>query len=281
MAWFHVSDLHGRKGRYERLFAAVREERPDALLIGGDFMPNGLALDEDGFVESYLARELELLRSTLGEEFPRILLIFGNDDPRACLESVGELERAGLLEILNERSVALGRWRVFGYPYVPPTPFLLKDWERYDVGRYIEPGSVSPEEGRRTVPVEAVTAKYATIQADLERMTADEDLGESIWLFHSPPYRTNLDRAALDGRSVDHVPLDVNVGSIAIRRFIETRQPRLTMHGHIHESARLSGSWRDRIAATHLLGGAHDGPELALVRFDPADPESATREIIA
>jgi hypothetical protein len=26
-----------------------------------------------------------------------------------------------------------------------------------------------------------------------------------------------------------------------------------------------------------MLQGAHDGPELALVRFDPADPEGATR----
>jgi hypothetical protein len=28
------------------------------------------------------------------------------------------------------------------------------------------------------------------------------------------------------------------------------------------------------------LSAAHDGPELALVRFDPADPASATRELI-
>jgi len=40
-------------------------------------------------------------------------------------------------------------------------------------------------------------------------------------VLHSPPYDTGLDRAALDGRSVDHAPLDVHVGSIAIRRFIE------------------------------------------------------------
>ena len=79
---------------------------------------------------------------------------------------------------------------------------------------------------------------------------------------------------------VEHVPLDVHVGSIAIRRFIEERQPLVTLHGHVHESARLTGAWRDRIGRTHVFSAAHDGPELALVRFDLEDPASATRELI-
>ena len=98
-----------------------------------------------------------------------------------------------------------------------------------------------------------------------------------MFLFHTPPHETKLDRAALDGKMVDHVPLDLHVGSIAVRRFIEARQPLLTLHGHIHESARLTGSWRDRIGRTHLFSAAHDGPELALVRFDLEHPEGATR----
>ena len=36
-------------------------------------------------------------------------------------------------------------------------------------------------------------------------------------------------------------------GSIAIERFIEDRQPLLTLHGHVHESARLTGSWQEKI----------------------------------
>jgi Icc-related predicted phosphoesterase len=80
--------------------------------------------------------------------------------------------------------------------------------------------------------------------------------------------------------TVEHVPLNVHVGSIAVRRFIEERQPLVTLHGHVHESARLTGSWRDRIGRTHLFSAAHDGPELALVRFDLEDPASATRELL-
>jgi Icc-related predicted phosphoesterase len=79
---------------------------------------------------------------------------------------------------------------------------------------------------------------------------------------------------------IDHVPLDVHVGSIAIRRFIESCQPLVTLHGHVHESARLTGSWKDRLGRTPIYTAAHDGPELALISFDLEDPEAATRELL-
>ena len=102
----------------------------------------------------------------------------------------------------------------------------------------------------------------------------------SIFLFHSPPYQTNLDRAALDGKMFDHVPLDVNVGSIAIRRFIENKQPLLTLHGHIHESSEITGFWSDKIGNTVLFSAAYNKPELAVVKFNPEDLGRAERIII-
>ncbi len=79
---------------------------------------------------------------------------------------------------------------------------------------------------------------------------------------------------------VDGAPMDVHIGSIAVGRFIETRQPLVTLHGHVHESARLTGAWMDQIGKTRLFSAAHDGPELALVRFDTDDPATATRELL-
>ena len=75
-------------------------------------------------------------------------------------------------------------------------------------------------------------------------------------------------------------PLDVHIGSIAIQRFIAARQPLLTLHGHVHESRRLTGKWRDRFGRTVSLSAATEGTELALVRFDPHDPESASLELV-
>jgi Icc-related predicted phosphoesterase len=163
---------------------------------------------------------------------------------------------------------------------VPPTPFRLKDWERYDVSRYVPPGSVSPEEGLRTVPVPENEARFSTIQDDLASLVGDNKTDNAVFMFHSPPHETRLDRAATDGKMVDHVPLDLHVGSVAVRRFIEKRQPLLTLHGHIHESTRITGSWRDRIGHTEMFNGSHHGPELSLVTFDLENPRSATRELL-
>jgi Icc-related predicted phosphoesterase len=235
--------------------------------------------DED-FVLGFLADGLSSLRRRLEGAYPRIFVILGNDDYRAVEPSVEEMTARGLWLYAHSRRLELAGFDVYGYSCIPPTPFLLKDWERYDVSRYVDPGCVSPEEGRRSVPVDPRETRLRTIERDLEELTGDADLSRAVMLFHAPPYRTGLDRAALDGRMVDHVPLDVHVGSIAVRRLIETRQPRVTLHGHVHESARLTGTWRDRIGATAMLSAAHDGPELALIRFDLDRPEAASRSLL-
>jgi hypothetical protein len=191
------------------------------------------------------------------------------------------LADAGLWDHVDQRRVDWEGYRVFGYARVPPTPFLLKDGERYDVSRYVDPGCVAPEEGLRSVPADPHEVRWSTIQQDLDALFGDGALDRAICLFHAPPYDTRLDRAALDGREIDHAPLDVHVGSVAVRRMIEERQPLLTLHGHVHESARITGVWRQRIGRTVALSAAHDGPELALVRFELPDVSRADRELLA
>jgi Icc-related predicted phosphoesterase len=168
---------------------------------------------------------------------------------------------------------------LYDYAYVPPA-FTLKDWERYDVSRYVPPGCVSPEEGHHSVDFDPHALRYATIQDDLARLAADDPMERAVFLLHTPPHETALDRAALDGKMVDGVPLDLHVGSIAVKRFIEERQPLLTLHGHVHESSRLTGSWRDRIGRTHMFTAAHDGPELSLIHFDLNDLDAAARRLL-
>lgn len=276
-----VSDLHGRPDRYDKLAAAVARERPSAVFLGGDLLPHGGAHRGPGdFLEEVLGAHLRPLRGCLGSAYPRVFAILGNDDPRVEEDGLRALEAEGLLEYIHGRGVPWGEWVVYGYACVPPTPFLLKDWEVYDVSRYVDPGCVSPEEGRRTVAVDAREIGQRTIASDLEALVPPGALDRTIVLFHTPPYRTALDRAALDHRRVEHAPVDVHVGSIAVRRFIEARQPHVTLHGHVHESARLTGAWRERLGRTWAFSAAHDGPELALVRFDPARPEAATRVLV-
>ncbi len=278
-----VSDLHGRVARYRKLFAAIRSERPAAVFLGGDLLPSGHLVPgevahEENFVSGFLTPGFAALHAALGSAYPRVFVILGNDDPRR--EEEHFMAESGLWEYAHRRRIPFGEHVVYGYACVPPTPFLLKDWERYDVSRHVEPGVVSPEEGRRTVEVSAHEVKYGTIRQDLEELIVDDDCSRVVCLFHSPPYRTPLDRAALDGTMVDHVALDVHVGSIAVRRCIESRQPLVTLHGHVHESARITGAWMVRIGRTVCLSAAHDGPELALVDFDLETPAGAVRHLV-
>ena len=280
-----VSDLHGQPDRYEKLWRAIEQDAPEAVFLGGDLLPSGLGLvsldpAHRDFVNDFLAPGFERVRNLLAKRYPEVFLILGNDDGRFEETAFLDVASSGLWVYAHNLSSSVAGYQVFGYAYVPPSPFMLKDWEKYDVSRYIPPGCVSPEDGRRSVPCPEYEIKYSTIQKDLAALAGDRALGNAVFLFHTPAYETNLDRVANDGKMVDHVPLDLHVGSIAVRRFIEQRQPLVTLHGHIHESARLTGSWRDRIEGTHLFGAAHDGPELALVRFDLEDPSSATRELL-
>jgi len=154
---------------------------------------------------------------------------------------------------------------------------LNKDWEKYDVSRYVDVGCVSPEEGYRSIPVSEKHLQYYTIKQDLKQLFSDVDISELICRFHSPPYDTALDRADLDNKFVDHVPLDVHVGSIAIKDFITSRSPKISLHGHIHESTRLTGNWMEKINKTFCFQGASEKNDLVLIKFDLDDPESAVK----
>ncbi len=71
-----------------------------------------------------------------------------------------------------------------------------------------------------------------------------EDVDNSIWNFHAPPYESGLDVAPLLDNSV-YPPKPVmrngeivytSVGSKSVRKAIDKYQPLLGLHGHIHEA---------------------------------------------
>ena len=279
-----VSDLHGSVTKYRALFQNILAERPQAVFIGGDFLPSVLGSSAlprgDNFTLSHLGDGLERLRNQLKTEYPRVFIIMGNDDVRSAEPDLLELAGAGLLEYIHSTQVVLGGFPIYGYSFVPPTPFLLKDWERYDVSRFVDPGHVSPEGVICSVDISERERRLATIKVDLDTLVADAYVDNAVFLFHAPPYGTLLDHADVTGTVIDGVALDTHVGSVAIRRFVEDKQPLLTLHGHIHESTRISGSWRDRIGRTHMFSAAHDGPDLAIVRFDLENLEQADRILV-
>jgi Icc-related predicted phosphoesterase len=281
-----VSDLHGSITRYKKLFDLIEDEKPTAVFLGGDLLPSGLFALTAGsnttgnFIVDILFAGFLKLKKRLGSEYPRVFLILGNDDGKGEENLIIKGEALGYWEYIHGKKVKLANYDIYGYSYVPPSPFMLKDWELYDVSRYTDPGCVAPEDGAHFGKIDRKKLLYRTIQKDLNLLIEEKNLDNTILLLHTPPYKTNLDRAALDGKMFDSVPLDVHVGSIAVKRLIEERGPKITLHGHIHESARITGHWKENIGKTLAISAAHDGSELALVRFDPDNPQNSTRELI-
>jgi uncharacterized protein len=286
---FFVSDLHGRVDRYEKLFKCLTQERPAALFIGGDILPSPFAARRNGydipyqdFIREFLVTKLMAIKKELKDTYPEIFVILGNDDAKIEEVKMQEAEKLKIWKYCHNRHIQWENFTIYGYTCVPPTPFRLKDWEHYDVTDYVRPGCIAPDDERSvfTVQVDEHVLKTTTIEDDLKQLTGDANLEKSIFLFHSPPHRCKLDRAALDGHRINDIQVDVHVGSTAIQRFISRCQPFITLHGHIHESTRLSGSWRETFNKTTAFNASHDGTELSLIRFDLYCPENATRKLL-
>lgn len=278
---FFVSDLHGFTDRYTKLLNEIRKETPDVVFFGGDLLPHGLRKtgNFDNFVSDFLIPKFVSLKKELKNHYPEIFLILGNDDFRSEEKKIIEAGSLGIWQYIHYKKVEFKDYKIFGYTYVPVTPFGIKDWEKYDIDIKVRPGCLPLEQGFRTVPP-AYDIENSTIQNDINKLTKGEELSQSVFIFHSPPYNTYLDRAALDGLLADNLPMDVHVGSVAIRQFIEEKQPLLTLHGHIHESTRLTGFWKQQFGKTISINASHDGPELCIVKFDIEEPENATRVLL-
>lgn len=275
-----VSDIHGKTKRYEKLFQIIKKEQPDGVFLGGDLLPNQFTdTSIDIFIKKQIFSEIKKIKNSIKKEI-RFFMILGNDDPRLFEKLFLSADRKKLIDYVHNKTIDFKDFFVTGYAYIPPSPFQLKDWEKYDVSRFVDVGAVSPETGFRTIKMSEEKIKYSTIAEDLENLSEKSPIEKTIFLFHSPPYNSYLDRAALDDKKVDHAPFDIHIGSIAIQRFIDKKQPFLTLHGHVHESTRLTGYWREKIGNTYCFSAAYDGLELALVRFDTNNLQNATREII-
>lgn len=193
--------------------------------------------------------------------------MLGNDDWQASNVHLGTLVAKGTLRLLHGEKHELGSgYELVGYAHVPPTPFTIKDGERRDLQKDVvdqQRCTACVSQGAKIVVVdpEQYFASVMSIEEELERLPKERDPSRTVYVMHSPPFKTNLDRL-FDGRWV---------GSQAIRAFVEKYQPYLTLHGHIHESSEISGTYWDRIGKTICLNPGQSTEELYAVVFELED----------
>lgn len=285
MKLLYTSDLHGEIHLYRQLLSEVHSSSSEIIVIGGDLLPSlpptkryeDMVPNQKTFIDQFLSPFLERLLVTTSTR--QVVLISGNWD-LGYPYLFGEFKEG--INDLNQRSHRLKNgYELIGYPFVPPTPFRPKDYEKMDDGEAPWPPQKNPSYIRSSDQPDQITPVdpylylrgRETIEDDLDRLPKPLDPKRTIYIMHSPPYGTRLDLIRGGG----------SAGSRSIKTFIEKNQPLLTLHGHIHESPELSRAYMDRIGETlsvnpgqsAWLGG--DVLKLHAVTFEMENAEGTLR----
>jgi Icc-related predicted phosphoesterase len=273
--WFFTSDLHGQGRLYEELVALAAVRRPRVVIIGGDLAPHATGAEgiafQRVFLEGFLVEFARRLRE--GSSATELLLLMGNDDWAAnhdCLDR----HDGSLWRVLHGRAHTVDGVTLAGASWVPITPFGIKDWERWEDGADESPPCLDGWISSRGVlerhhfdPAQ----RAPTIAEALEGLARLAPPGRTVFVLHSPARDTLCDM----------IGAQRHVGSRAIRAFIERHAPPLVLSGHIHESPRVSRSYRDTIGRTVVVNPGQFGtPLLSGVWFDPAVPAETLRHTV-
>jgi Icc-related predicted phosphoesterase len=224
----YTADLHGDMERYQKFF----EIQGDYHIIGGDLFPKRgyfktlLGIQKD-FMDTFLYPLLESQKMNT-----QTLLMLGNDDIEPLEHILLEWQEDGLCYHLHNSLFEVEGFEIIGFKYIPPTPFSMKNFERWDSRgitqtQFAQPVLFQEEGSFPTIDFESYLKSKPSIADLLEQMPKPRDYSKTIYIFHSPPYNSGLD-------------ITVNkeaVGSQDIRDFIWKYQPGLVLCGHIHESS--------------------------------------------
>lgn len=252
MKFLYTSDLHGEIHLYQELLSLAISSSSEFMVIGGDLLPSlpptkryeDMVPNQKTFIDQFLSPFFKRMLETTSIQ--QIFLIAGNWDLCYLYLITKAAER---IIDLDQRSYRFKNgYELIGYPFVPPTPFRPKDFEKMDDREAAWPPQKNPsyvrslDQSDRLIFVDPLSylRERGTIEEDLDRLPKPLHSRRAIYVMHSPPFATRLDLVQ-GGKSA---------GSRSIKTFIERNQPLLTLHGHIHESPELSGTYVDRIGET-------------------------------
>jgi len=282
-----VADIHGNVVQYEKIKKLVSEKKISFVFLCGDLLPktggswyleNKVRTIEmqAAFINDYFIDYLTELGKMAG-----VYAIFGNDDFKANYSLIKDANIPNvhfLSEEVEKLPVPNRELYVAGYPYIGMTPFLHKDWEKWDSDMgvldhkiYRTDGYVSGNGKHSPVDLNDDLDCQSTIADDLRRLSSLSDPTKTIYIFNEAPFDTPLDMIAADNKYIKEDQL--HIGSKAIRQFIESEQPLLTMHGHIHETFAESGDFKWQQGDSISITAANDFSvdELSYVLFSLPD----------
>ncbi len=97
-------------------------------------------------------------------------------------------------------------------------------------------------------------------------------MSNTVYVFHNPP--ANLD--------IDVTHTGDMVGSKAEYEFLKKNQPKLSLHGHIHESPDFSGKWYSKLGKTICIqpGQSHQNENHLIYALIDLETMNIQREVV-
>jgi len=268
---FYTSDLHGSERCYKKLINAARIYKTNILIVGGDLTGKRIVpivrqadktykmrfLGEDSVLknENELEKAKKQIKSVgyyvqiADESEIRIL----KEDEKKLQETFAENMKETIANWVKfaEEKLKGSSVRVYMMPgndddysidplleghniVVNPNEKIvtINDHEMLSIGY----ANMTPWQCPRDITEEELSSKIDGLVSKISRMD------RALFNTHVPPYKTTIDLApeldekfrpkAAGGGGV----VMGNVGSTAVRKAIETHQPMLGLHGHIHDS---------------------------------------------
>ncbi len=246
MKLLYVTDIHGIEWKFNEIYKVATTLKPDVVINGGDILTfRGNLLHQDrfitGFLDEYFSKFESMKIYYLG--------LLGNDD----LGIFDELFQKTCDKYSYVVNIAQTLFQIEGSEYefigmnwVSDLPFGLKDRARKDTKDFELPKQIGrqylsvPNGFKKIEDWFSYVESLPTIEDELKELVKPFDMNHTIYIFHNPPANIDLD-VTYDGRKV---------GSKAEYAFLKENQPKLSLHGHIHESPEASGKWHSQIGQT-------------------------------
>lgn len=246
MKLLYVTDIHGVEWKHEKIFHIASKLKPDVVINGGDMLIfKGNLLHQDKFITEFLDEYFSRFES-LGIYY---LGLLGNDDLR-IFDDLFQKTCDKYSYIVNTDQTRFqvegSKYEFIGMNWVSDLPFGLKDRVRKDTPDFEHPKQIgkqylsTPGEFKRLEDWFSYAETLPTIEDELGNLVKPSNMSNTIYIFHNPPANLGLD-VIFNGQTV---------GSKAEYAFLKENQPKLSLHGHIHESPGVSGKWHSQLGNT-------------------------------
>ncbi len=129
-----------------------------------------------------------------------------------------------------------------GYPWIPPSPFRIKHWEKSeDRLQHVDLNGAlaSGQDGQLRPFTAAEWSNRGSIKTDLANTPVAD-----LWVTHSPPRAQSIDTYRDEDGATQHA------GSEAIRDAILRGRPAYSLHGHFHDAESITGQWCEQLGGT-------------------------------